>query len=136
MGFNPKYVTIMIAIIILLSGCSISAGNKQNRMFSDSHDAYRHAILWSDFENASSFLKPDRQSVFKLDPIYSKIKVTAYDEKNFVVNSDNSRVEQTVQIRYYWVDQMIEKDITVNPTWEWDANSQIWYLTSGLPVFK
>jgi hypothetical protein len=122
--------------MILLSGCAQLNNIKRKQMFSDITNAYRNSILWSDFEYALSFQKKSLYNQVELDPMYKKIKVTAYDEQRHVVNFNETRIDQTVQIQYYWKDQMLEKSITAYPVWEWDTHSQNWYLISGLPLFE
>jgi PBP1b-binding outer membrane lipoprotein LpoB len=130
------FLASIIMIIVLLSGCAQVENIKKKQSFSDINNAYRNSILWSDFEYALTFQKKSLQDQVKLDPIYKKIKVTAYDEKRHVVNSSATQIDQTVHIQYFWIDQMLEKSIIVNPVWEWDAHSQTWYLISELPVFE
>jgi PBP1b-binding outer membrane lipoprotein LpoB len=127
----------IIVIMILLSGCAQLENIKKKQMFSDINNAYRNSILWSDFEYALSFQKKNSlKGQVELDPMYKKIKVTAYDEKRNVVNSNATQIDQTIHIQYFWVDQNLEKSIIDYPVWEWDPHSQNWYLISELPVFK
>jgi hypothetical protein len=126
----------IIMIMVLLSGCAQMNNIKKKQMFSDITKAYRNSILWSDFEYALSFQKNSLQDQVGLDPRYKKIKVTAYDEQRHVVNSNATQIDQTVQVQYYWIDQMLEKSIMIYPVWEWDTHSQNWYLISELPVFE
>jgi hypothetical protein len=127
----------IIVIMILLSGCTQLENIKKKQMFSDINNAYRNSILWSDFEYALSFQKKNSlKGQVELDPMYKKIKVTAYDEKRNVVNSNATQIDQTIHIQYFWVDQNLEKSIIDYPVWEWDPHSQNWYLISELPVFK
>jgi hypothetical protein len=131
------FLASIIMTMILLSGCAQMGNIKKKQMFSDINNAYRNAILWSDFEYALSFQKKNSlKDQVELDPMYKKIKVTAYDEKRHVVNSYATQIEQTVHIQYYWIDQMLEKSIIDYPVWEWDTHSQNWYLISELPVFE
>ena len=136
MIFKKHGFWFCIIILAFAWGCSKIVDIKQKESFSNLSKAYRQALLWSEFEYAMSFHKTDSQKQTELDPIYKKIKVTAYEEKHHVINSDATEIEQTVQIQYYWVDQMVEKKIMVNSVWEWDSNSNTWYLISGLPGFK
>jgi hypothetical protein len=127
----------IIVIMILLSGCTQLENIKKKQMFSDINNAYRNSILWSDFEYALSFQKKNSlKGQVELDPMYKKIKVTAYDEKRNVVNSNATQIDQTIHIQYFWVDQNLEKSIIDYPVWEWDPHSQNWYLISELPVFE
>jgi hypothetical protein len=136
MGFKKYRILAVIIMMVLLSGCAQMISSRHEKIFTDIHKAYKNAILWSDFEYASSFHKTDSQDQARLDPMYYKIKVTAYDEKRHVINSDATKIEQTVQIQYYWTDQMLEKIIIINPVWEWDTQSKYWYLSTGLPHFN
>jgi PBP1b-binding outer membrane lipoprotein LpoB len=130
------FLASIIMIIVMLSGCAQMENIKKKQSFSNINNAYRNSILWSDFEYALSFQKKSLQDQVKLDPMYKKIKVTAYDEKRHVVNSNATQIDQTVHIQYFWIDQMLEKSIIVYPVWEWDAHSQNWYLISEPPVFE
>jgi hypothetical protein len=131
------FPTRIIVIMILLSGCAQLENIKKKQMFSDINNAYRNSILWSDFEYALSFQKKNSlKGQVELDPMYKKIKVTAYDEKRNVVNSNATQIDQTIHIQYFWVDQNLEKSIIDYPVWEWDPHSQNWYLISELPVFE
>ena len=136
MGLNIFRFIACLTMILVVSACSQVTDNRQKKIFSDIHNSYKNAILWSDFEYASSFQKTDSQSRVKPDPMYNNIKVTAYDEKGLVFDFDKQRIEQTVSIQYYWIDQMIEKRILVNSIWEWDKTSKTWYLVSKLPNFE
>ena len=64
----------IIMIMILLSGCAQLNNIKRKQMFSDSTNAYRNSILWSDFEYALSFQKKSLYDQVELDPMYKKIK--------------------------------------------------------------
>lgn len=133
---SKKYCGVAVLVMILLAcGCSRVADIKQKEAFSETSRAYRQAILWSDFEYAATFLK-DSHQIPEIDPMYQKIKVTAYNERRHAFNHDSGKIEQTVQIQYYWIDQMIEKSIIDHPSWEWNPEAGFWFLSSDLPVFK
>lgn len=134
---KQKFILFFGIILITLSfACTVYVDKQQKARFSDISNAYRKAILWSDFDYASSFLKSDLQKQYQTDPIYQNIKVTAYNEKQVVVSSDLNKIEQTVHIQYYWLNRMVEKTIVEHLVWEWDTNAKNWYLTSGLPMFE
>jgi hypothetical protein len=136
MRFKFYFFLFFIIMMVLLIGCTQMTNIQQKEKFKDINNAYRQAILWSDFEYASSFHESHLQNQMELDPIYKIIKVTAYDEKRHVINSDANHIEQTVDIQYYRIDQMLEKSIIFNPVWKWDTQSKNWYLISGMPIFK
>ncbi|MFO8086115.1 MAG: hypothetical protein R6U27_17535 [Desulfobacterales bacterium] len=133
------YNYIFLSAILMIAaafGCSKIVDLKQKDTFSQVSEAYRKAILWSDFGYASTFVKKDHQNSYQLDSTYQNIKVTGYDEIHAMVNTDISRIEQTVHIHYYRIDQMVEKRITDHPVWQWDEKAGNWHLISGLPCFE
>ena len=60
-------------------------------------------------------------------------KVTAYEIRKVKFLDDMSRADQTVAIRYYKIDELIEQTIVDQQTWVYDPQEKIWYLQSGLP---
>ena len=134
---SPRILSaiLLFALIAMLSSCYAIKDASQKKMFSELSESYRKAILWSDFEYASEFLAEGYRKIEKIDPVYKMIKVTAFEEKRKVVDPEVNTVEQVVDIRYFWVDRMVEKSITEHLVWEWDPEAKIWFLISGLPKF-
>ncbi len=64
-----------------------------------------------------------------------RVKVTSYDMLSLRTFQNELRVEQTVKIKYYHVDQLLEKTLIDKQMWEY-APSGAWLLLSGLPDFK
>jgi hypothetical protein len=134
---NTKWLYGIALMMIALSwGCSKFNDLKQKDSFTDTTKAYRQAILWSDFDYALSFHQTGSPDNSRIDPIYAKIKVTGYEEKYQSVSADGQKIEETVLIRYFWIDQMVEKSITANLVWQWDPISKNWYLISEFPRFE
>jgi hypothetical protein len=44
-----------------------------------------------------------------------------------------SRADQTVAIRYYKIDELIERSVVDQQTWVYHPEAKNWYLQSGLP---
>jgi hypothetical protein len=63
--------------------------------------------------------------------------VTSYELHTTIkVSKDMSLVNQTVEIKYYNLDHMIEKTIVDKQLWKYYAEEKAWYLQSSLPNFK
>lgn len=124
---------------LLLVGCAQIQNFTKLDHFETTSRAYSHAIRWSEFEDAAIFLKSsegdsDSESP---DPEFMKmIRVTDYIIRKTAVSEDQTRVVQIVDVTYYRNDSMIVKTIREKELWEWDAETQKWELTSGLPKFK
>ena len=139
MGNKPHRILtaiILFALAALLSSCQSFQDVKQKKQYSNLSQTFRQAILWSDFEYASEFLADGYKKNEKVEPVYDEIKVTAFEEKRMVVDTEINTIEQVAEIRYYWVDRMVEKSITEHFIWEWDPEAKKWFLISGLPKFE
>ncbi len=134
--FAWKSFLATFLFLIVLSGCGTLSGMNQKKKFSELSKAYKTAILWSDFEYASEFLADGLVDKDRLDPIYENVKVTAFEKKRNIVDADVNKIEEVVEIRYYWIDRMVEKSITDHQVWEWNAEARNWYLVTGLPSFE
>ena len=82
-------------------------------------DNYRNTIRWG-------------QNIEKLN----KIKVTTYKSIHKELSDDGNEAKQTVEIKYYNIDHMIEKTIIDKQLWKYDPDKKTWRLKSRLPEFK
>ncbi len=132
---NKYFFLTALLMTAFFSGCFKIADIKQKETFSRISEAYRRAIVWSDFVYASAFLKDGRQN-YPLDPIYQNIKVTSYETIHHSGSAGDNQIEQTVSINYYQTDRMVEKNILDHQVWQWEDTEEIWRLTTGLPRFE
>jgi hypothetical protein len=116
---------------LLLSGCASYNSHLQAQSFAQSARSYGLAIQWSDYESAVNFLEhpPPSEDLGRL----KTFKVTAYEIRKVKFLDDMSRADQTVAIRYYKIDELIERTIVDQQTWVYYPQEKIWYLQSGLP---
>jgi hypothetical protein len=99
--------------------------------------SYKSAISWEDFEKADSFISkqnPKKELILPDKKFLKKIKVTSYEVQNRKIHTEKFMVEQTVEIKYYNTDYLIEKVIDDNQIWIYESNS--WQLSTGLPAFE
>jgi len=99
--------------------------------------SFKDSIRWSDFETANQ-LRKDALTESN-PPDFKKLKnvrVTSYEVKQIIPMDNKSKVRQIVEINYYKTDNMIEKTLTYDQLWEYDAKNENWSLKSRLPDFK
>lgn len=128
---------ILSLCILMLLGCATVTDFRLSTQFEKVAESYSAALRWEDFELARSFvLKQNLKGGSTLpDPdILKKIKITSYELQNLKMNKEKLMVEQTVEIKYYNKDYLIEKVVHDNQIWIYESDS--WYLSTGLPVFK
>jgi hypothetical protein len=126
---------IWVLCMLFLVNCSKITNMTSKKMFVERLDSYKRSILWSDFETASIFIKPQPQKKQSFNKDYNHIKVTDYQVKNIKIIGDLEIINQEVEIRYYRLSNMVERSITDIQTWEWEPEAKLWYLVSGLPNF-
>ena len=133
-----KYVLSLCVLFIV--GCTSVGtylGTYRLAQFEQISSAYEQAIQWGDYDVANGFRKKQETdheawNVDKLD----KIRVTSYELLSSNLSEDQLRVHQAVKIRYFNVDQMIERTLIDQQLWEYDETEKAWYLQSGLPAFR
>ena len=121
----------------LIIGCASYGERKQLDMLEQRTGNYETALRWGRYELASAFIKSsgDAHVTDNLDGL-KQIKITLYKliGRNFLEN--NEEAEQKVEIRFYNIDNLIERTIIDHQTWIYNYDLENWFLSSGLPDFK
>jgi len=130
-----KYVLSLC--ILLLVGCATYQGLSRLSSLESTSEAYEKAMRWGEYQLASSFIKTqgtdgESPNLKKLE----KIKITSYKPTGRNTSEDKLQAHQTVEIKYYNTDYLIEKTLIDKQLWEYDAKQKAWYLQSALPDFK
>ncbi|MEF9438513.1 MAG: hypothetical protein L0922_07195 [Candidatus Mariimomonas ferrooxydans] len=131
----PKYVLCLC--VLLLAGCASIKESKQISLLENITTAYETAIRWSRYKEASDFMMTHgtQQQAVNFKKL-QKTKVTSYELLNRKISKDKLLARQTVEIRYYNSDSMIEKTLIDTQAWEYDKGEKTWRLQGGLPDFK
>jgi len=130
----PRAKLAVFAIIVLIVGCKTLPEYQKEDKFSDASAIYEHAISWSDFQTASSFLPPEQAEKIDFEKL-KNIKVTAYDMKKVAVSDSHLHVARIVEISYFNKNTMVVRTFSEEEVWEYDETKDAWFLTSGLPDF-
>ncbi|MCP3901158.1 MAG: hypothetical protein GY707_15745 [Desulfobacteraceae bacterium] len=122
---------------LIFFGCATFNDLDISGKFDQVAKSYKSAIGWEEFEMAYGFMSkqnPKKKSVLPDKKFLKKIKITSYEVQNRKIYNDKLMVEQTVEIKYYNTDYLIEKLFVDNQIWIYESNS--WRLSTGLPVFE
>jgi len=118
-------------------GCATFTDLRLLSKFDEVAESYKTAISLEDFKMANSFMSkqnPKKEPVLLDKKFLKKIKITSYEVQNRKMHNGKLMVEQTVEIKYYNTDYLIEKVVDDNQIWIYESNS--WSLSTGLPVFE
>ena len=132
-----KLMPTIFLLIMLAAGCSSFSNMKQMNMFDEVTASFKYSIIWSDFAAANHFRKDALTE--SNPPDFKKlknVKVTSYEVRQIIPMGNKLKVRQIVEINYYKTDNMIEKTLSHDQLWEYDAADKIWYLKSRFPDFK
>jgi hypothetical protein len=130
--------TIVAALLVgLVFGCSSLKINDPMNAFDKANRDYRHAVSWSEYDVAATFLKKgDAEKVEEQIELLNQFKVTAYELRTLTVVEEDVRVRQVVKISYFKKDDMVVKTLADDQLWEYDPELSTWQLLTGLPKFK
>ncbi|GBE41068.1 hypothetical protein BMS3Bbin09_00957 [bacterium BMS3Bbin09] len=130
-----KYFLLIPAV--LLSGCATMDNNHRINSLDTTTANYRNAIRWGLYDVADNLrgAEGSEKNSRKLEKL-KKIQVTGYKSVHKDISDDGKEAKQTVEIKYYHEDQMVEKTLIDMQVWKYNSEKKAWYLQSGLPEFK
>ena len=135
MSSNAKYI-LGLSVLLLIS-CATFVEQKQAELFEITSTAYKQALFFGKHEEVNGFIKEPASEKQNINTKgFKKIKVTSYEPLTTKGSKDKTLVNQTVEIKYYSLDSMIEKTIVDNQLWKYYLEEKAWYLESGFPDFK
>ncbi len=123
--------------ILMFFSCATLTDIRLIDRFDKVAESYESAIKWSDFDKADSFISkqnPKKKLILPDKKFLKKIQITSYELQNRKIHTEKSMVEQTVEIKYYNTDYLVEKVVEDNQIWIYESNS--WQLSTGLPAFE
>ena len=131
------YAVGSLLLVFFIVGCASIKDLQKTGKFEETVEVYGDALRWSDCNTAQAFGKQESSDETATDTDRLKqLKVTAYNVKRSVASPDKNRVNQEVEISYYWLSNPVVKTLTDRQAWEYDPETSTWHLTTGLPEFK
>lgn len=128
---------LLVAFLILMAGCASIKAREQGRALEETCKDYGKAIQWGQFSKAAGFMMPDPANQITRDLAgLEKIKISSYEVIDRQVLEGGGEASQTVEIRYYHIENLIERTLLDKQRWLYDDARKHWFLMSGLPPFK
>jgi hypothetical protein len=126
---------LVLGLTLPLAAC-VAPGTRQDELLITIR-SYEGAVRWGRIEGAYEFLKPDPDNPVEIPQGLDQIKVTGYDRLTPVVPTDEEkhRFRVTSAIRYVHLDRQVERNITDQQVWEWDAEAKRWWRANPIPAF-
>lgn len=127
---------VVIWCIFLLAGCAhfkeISRVDSLERI----SVLYEKTLRWGSYEEAVLFMEggPEQQ-ITNIEEL-KEFKVTSYELLSRDISPDMFNAQQTVEIKYYHNQYLIERTLVDRQVWKYNSESKTWLLNSGLPHFR
>jgi hypothetical protein len=124
-----------LGLILTLAACT-TPGARQDEL-SNTVRAYENTIRWGRITAAYDFLQPEMAASVEIPQGLEEIKVTGYDRLGPLVplDEDKLRFRTAAAIRYVHLDRQVERGITDQQVWEWDAEAKRWWRANPIPSF-
>lgn len=126
---------LMAALALGLCAC-VTPGARQDELTATVR-SYEKTIRWGRIPAAYEFLRPDLAEAVEIPKGLDAIKVTGYERLTGLIPTDEDRqhFRTSAIIGYVHVDRQVERTITDQQAWEWDAEAKRWWRANPIPAF-
>ncbi len=122
----------MWILLFFVVAAACATDKKQTKM-DNILRSYKESIRWNAFVHAQALQK---EITGPIDAELDEIKVTSYEVIKQEIKDDFTRLDQTVEIRFYHQQQAKEIKLIDEQTWLYDEKLETWQLDGGLPDFN
>jgi hypothetical protein len=119
-------------LILLFAGCQSLSERKQSEALQEVLTSYEGVIRWGSVDQARRFLRPETEAEARYETL-SATRVTHYEVVQGPSIVDVNKAVQTAVIQFVFVDSQVVREVVDQQLWEYDPESERWYLTSPLP---
>lgn len=130
-----RFVPLLCLLLMTLAaGCASTSGDRiqlESSLF-----RYAGAIRFNSVEVAYQYVDPKLRESKPMRALdverYAQVQFTGYTVKASEAPVPGE-LRQTVEVRLINIHTQVERVMTVQEHWRWDAEARRWWLTSGLP---
>jgi hypothetical protein len=132
-----KRLAVWIPVIaLLIFSCATMAEKKRMEGFEDSQNAFRLALMASDFATAARFVDPSvEQREIDFDK-YELLQIVEYKPVQVTVSEDLSRIDQRVVLKFFSKKVNYLRTVNYQQVWLYDQTHKVWLLQTELPVLN
>lgn len=129
-----RLATLLCLLLALLAGCASTSGDRNQ--LESSLFRYAGAIRFNSIEAAYQYVDPKLREGKPMRALdferYAQVQFTGYTVKASETPVPGE-LRQTVEVRLINIHTQVERVMTVQEHWRWDADARRWWLSSGLP---
>ena len=131
----PRFRRFLALAVLLLAACASTPD--RGDALREAQYAWSAAIRWGDFDGAWNLVDPAYRAEHPLSNLelerFRQIQVSRYHDVGAEVAGDHASRE--IQIGVVNRNTLVQREARYLEQWRYDAATQRWWLTSGLPDF-
>jgi hypothetical protein len=120
---------------MLLTGCQTLSERRQSEALNEVLRSYHAMIRWGSVAQARAF-QNSKQTQGETAAVPKDLRVTQYEVVQGPAMVGPNKAVQTAIIQYVFEESQVVRELMDQQTWEYDADSERWFLVSPMPVFK
>lgn len=136
---NPMLRMLLLLGVALalasLAGCATTRRVDRNEALREAQYTWSAAIRWGDFEGAWTMVDPEVREAHPLTPLelerYAQVQLSAYREVGASVGPESAT--RMIEIGVVNRHTQVERQARYVEKWRYDAATERWWVTSGLP---
>lgn len=128
-------IFVGICLLLLLAGCQSLSERRQSVSLQEVLRNYEGVLRWGAIEQAARFFDPESERPDVAKPA-APMRVTHYEVVQGPTKVEDDKAIQTAVIQYVFIESQVVREVVDQQTWQYDRESERWYLISPLPEFK
>lgn len=132
-----KFLSLALAAMAVLTLTACPSSSKITKSLDLTLAQYEKAVRWSEWEVATNHLAPSFLEQNPLSPLdmdrLRLFRVTQYNIRSTTPFDAGTGLSQVVEIRMFNRNRAVERSLIDRQEWRYDADTERWFLHSGLP---
>ena len=131
-----KWLGLMLAALCIVGCSGVTPIAKKSRAisFESTTKTYGKLMRWGYFDEAAGYVRSKDGTAIEIDlDRIARYRVTSYKNTVVLLADEGSEGRVVAAIEFYEIDSGVLKTIRDEQMWWYDAESERWFLGSGLP---
>ena len=125
----PAWLWSGLFVCCMLAACT---GLKdRNLSLIDTLRSYETAVRWGNADNIKTMHNKELKNPLTQ---FTNMRISSYTIQSTRANADKNKIQQQVEIRYYFLDQLKEKIFLDEQIWEFDDKQRVWLRSNDFPM--
>ncbi|UCD34589.1 MAG: hypothetical protein JSU90_09870 [Nitrospiraceae bacterium] len=128
-----------MVFLILFSGCASFESSLERRaeLFEVASRDFEYAVRWGYYEHAYDYIRNNGTDQKRPDfDLLRSIRVSTYEVLKSTISANELQAMQSLEIRYYHINTLVEKTLLHELRWEYDREAKKWQIAGEFPPLR